>query len=76
MDELLAQLALADRARLEQHLDAASFAVWQARHTLGEARVACTSTAQWRRYLRTAISALAAADAVMTKFMPPAELER
>jgi hypothetical protein len=73
---MLAQLPLADRARLEHHLATASFAVWQARHRLSEAMISQTSAVQWWAYLHTALAALGAADAVMTTFMTPAELER
>ena len=76
MDQVLARLAGTERARLAEYLDAASFAVWEARHTLSTERGAQLSAAEWRTYLRTAMDALGAADDLVTKCLLPAERER
>jgi hypothetical protein len=67
MSRVWAQLTPTERSHVETHLEAASFAIWEARHDWGEVLASRLSPAQWRRHLSTAQRALRAADAVVTR---------
>ena len=61
----------AERTTMEHCLEMASFAVWEARHELGEYLSANRDWAEWRTHLRTAWDALSAADAIVAEHMSP-----
>jgi hypothetical protein len=65
MDQVLAQLRPAERARLERHLDEASKGLWHVRRALIGHVGPELSLDEWHAYLRTIADALAAVGSLV-----------
>jgi hypothetical protein len=68
MGQVLARCLPEERRALEQTLEAASFAIFQARQALGPAPASFTSLTAWRASLHTAMDACAVAEGMFAGY--------